>query len=152
MRTLERVIAAMTPHHDIFGPPIGENVRRTVLSFVPFLPLPMRHGLPVVLLLFECAPVLFGRGFGPFSKLDDGQAARYLGQWEHGRWPLSMIFSALHALILCSYYQQPEVLRALEIDWQARAEELTVRRARLLEMKADLANPRNVRPEAGSAR
>jgi hypothetical protein len=137
------LIEVFSPPRDLFDVPSKEPVLRTVLSFIPFLALPLRHGLPLALWAFEHAPVLFGLGRRRFSSLGAEEAERYVRRWEHGRPPLTQIYAAFHSLVLASFYQQPEVLAALEVDWSARADELVARRARLMTMSAELANPRN---------
>jgi hypothetical protein len=115
----------------------------TVLSFVPFLPPPMRYGLPAALWLFESSPVFFGMGVRRFQSLGDEEAVLYIRRWEHGSAPLSLVYQAFRSLVLACVYQHPEVLGALEIDWQTRARELLEHRGRLLAMSVDVANPRN---------
>lgn len=122
----------MCPREGIYDQPVLPAVLHTVLSFVPFLPLPMRYGLPLVLFVFDRCPPVFLAGLKPFHRMQAERAARYLARWEHGRWPLSLVYNALHALILVSFYQQPEIVRALEIDWESRATELVQLRGRLL--------------------
>jgi hypothetical protein len=131
LATLTSLIERLCPPPEVFAVP-RENVLATTLGFVPFLAVPLRYGLPLALWLFDAAPVLLGFGPRRFAKLPAADADRYLRHWEHGRPPLSQVYAAFHSLILCSFYQQPEVLAALEIDWQGRARELIERRARLL--------------------
>jgi hypothetical protein len=114
-----------------------------VLSFVPFLPPPLRYGLPAALWTFERSPVWFGFGPRRFRALSDDEAVRYIRRWEHGRAPLSLVYQAFRSLVLACVYQHPEVLGALEIDWQKRARDLIEERGRLMAMSDDVANPRN---------
>lgn len=122
---------------------------RDCLSFVPYMPAPARWGLPLGLCMLELAPALFGFGFTRFSSLERDRAAEYLGRVAHARAPLSTVYVGLRSLVLIVFYQQPEVLSALGVDWQRRADELTARRARLAAMPADLANPRNAASGGG---
>ncbi len=135
----------MRPHEGIFRGPVDDGVLGMVLSFVPFLPLPLRWGLPLGLLYLEYAPAWFHYGRQRFSQMDPQTASRYLAEFERSRGPFLLLYQGLRSLVLMSFYQQPEVLRALEIRWQSRAEELTDRRARLLKMTPELGNPKNAR-------
>ena len=150
-RTLRGLIAVIAPSREVFGlPPKGPGpVLRTVLSFIPFLPFPLRFSLPFGLLLFEMAPVFFGFGRRRFTSLDHAQGTEYMRRWEHGPPPLVQVYAAFHALVLCAFYEQPEVLRALEVDWESRAQELLERRARLLGVAGtDVSGEQGVRERA----
>jgi hypothetical protein len=118
----------------------------TVLSFRPFRPVPLRHGLPAALWFFERAPMFFGCGWRRFSALSDEDAERYLKRWEHGKPVFAVTFQAFRSIVLASYYSHPEIIEALGIDWESRARELVERRARLLKMNPEIANPRNTPP------
>jgi len=143
LRIFMALIETLGPPRDLFDVPSKEPVLRSVLSFIPFLPAPLRYGLPFALWAFERAPWFFGFGARRFSNLSAEEAERYMLRWEHGRPPLTQVYAAFHALVLASFYQQPEVLAALQVDWHGRAEELIARRARLMTMSPELANPRN---------
>jgi hypothetical protein len=131
-RILRAVIATIRPPDFLFDAEIDPAVLRTALSFVPYLPAPMRVGLPLGLLMIEYAPLAFGEGPRRFSRMDGERAARYLARWERTIGPLALLFTGLRALVLLSFYQQPQVLSVLEVDWASRARELTARRAALL--------------------
>lgn len=143
MRILRAVIATLRPNDGIFARPVDEGVLRTMLSFVPYLPAPLRWGLPLGLLALDLAPPLFRCGFRRFTRMDRTAAARYLGAFEHSRGPFLLLFEGLRSLVLMAFYQQPQILEALEITWQDRAGELVERRARLLGMAPELGNPKN---------
>ena len=151
LATLTRLIDAICPPADVFPRPPTERVLGTVLSFICFLPVPLRYGLPAGLLFFERAPALFGLGWRRFSALGDAEAERYLRRWEHGRPIFAVMLQAFRSVILASFYQQPEIVSALGLDSQARAHELIERRARLMNMNPEIANPRNTgaRRQAG---
>jgi hypothetical protein len=122
-RILRAVIATIRPPDFLFDAEIDPAVLRTALSFVPYLPAPMRVGLPLGLLMIEYAPLAFGEGPRRFSRMDGERAARYLARWERTIGPLALLFTGLRALVLLS---------VLEVDWASRARELTARRAALL--------------------
>jgi hypothetical protein len=143
MRTMRAAIAVLRPHEGIFECSVDAAVLHTTLSFVPYLSLPMRWGLPVGLLFLEFAPVLFKFGMRRFSRMDVDTARSYLRRFEETRGPFLLLHMGLRGLVLMSFYQQPEILEALEIRWQGRADELTERRARLLRMAPELGNPKN---------
>jgi hypothetical protein len=59
-----------------------------------------------------------------------------------------MLFEGLRVLVLVAFYQQPEIMKALDVEWTSRAQELIKRRAKLMAMDPALANPRNTAGEA----
>jgi hypothetical protein len=145
-RILRAVVAVIRPPDFVLDAEVDSAVLRTALSFVPYLPAPMRLGLPIGLVMIEYGPLAFGEGPRRFSTMDGARGARYLRRWEHTFGPLALLFKGLRALVLLSFYQQPQVLAALEVDWAGRARELVARRAELLEpggaARADLAPAR----------
>jgi hypothetical protein len=141
---LRAAIAVLRPHGGDFEKDVDEAVLRGVLSFVPFMtPFP-RYGFPVGLWMLELTPVFFGHGFVRMSRLELAARERYLERWAALPGPFHMLFEGMRALVLMCFYQQPEILAVLEINWQARADELVERRARLQRMAPELANPRNI--------
>lgn len=136
-------IAAIRPRHGEFDQDLDQKVVRAILSFVPFMPPFPRYGFPLGLWVIELAPVLLGSGFVRMSRLPLKERGAYLARWEHAVGPFRTMWDGLRALALMCFYQQPEVQRLLEIDWQSRADELVERRGRLQRMPPDLANPRN---------
>jgi len=133
----------MRPGGGAFRAAHNEGVLSTALSFIPFLPPMLRYALPLGLLYMELAPVLYQYGWRRFSRMDESAAVRYMAALERGRGPFQLLFQGVRSLVMISFYQQPEVLEVLEINWPARAEELVERRARLLRMAPELANPKN---------
>ena len=75
--------------------------------------------------------------------MDAAVAGRYISELENSQGPFQMAYQGIRSLVMLSFYQQPEVLAALEIDVPSRAQELIERRARLLKMAPELGNPRN---------
>ena len=132
VRIMRAVVATLRPRGEPFDADIDEEVLGTALGFLPFLPLPARLGLPLGLRLLEYAPPLLGGGFCRFSNMEPQRAARYLASWGEAGGQRAAMFQGLRALVLISFYQHPAILRALGIDWQGRAEQLTARRAALL--------------------
>ena len=143
LRTLRAVVRVVRPREGIYERTGDDAVLRVCLSFVPYMPAPARLGLPIGLWLLEWCPLLFGLGPRRFSSLDEVDAAAYLARLLHSRPPLSTTVVGLRALMLIAFYERPEVLDGLGVEWQKRADELTQRRGRLLEMPRQLANPRN---------
>ena len=140
---LRAAIAVLRPRGGEFDKDVDEAVLRGVLSFVPYMPPFARYGFPIGLWIMELAPVFFGYGFVRMSSLDLDACAHYLERFSHAPGPFHMLFEGMRALTLMCFYQQPEILAVLEINWQARADELIERRARLKRMAPELANPRN---------
>jgi hypothetical protein len=132
-RTLRAVIAAIRPRGHGFDQPIDDDVLGAVVAFFPYLPAPMRIAFPVGLRLVELGPPFVARRLARFSRLspDDGRA--YLERLHAMGGPFAALVLGLRALVLLSFYQHPQVLAALDIDWAGRAEALTRRRAALLE-------------------
>src|SRR5713226_4525705 len=60
-RILRAVIAAIRPRGHGFDQPIDDDVLRDIERFFPFLPWPLRLGLPLGLWLVEFGPPLFAR-------------------------------------------------------------------------------------------
>jgi hypothetical protein len=140
---LRAAIEVLRPHDGEFDKDVDEAVLRGVLSFVPYMPPFARYGFPIGLWLLELGPVFCGHGFARMSRLDPATRERYLARWAHAPGQLRVLFDGMRALTLMCFYQQPEILAELGIDWQARADELVERRARLKRMSPELANPRN---------
>jgi hypothetical protein len=145
---LRSAIAVLRPRGGEFDLDLDERTLRSVLTFVPYMQPFSRWGFPLGLWLLELSPVLLGYGFTRMSSLEPSKRAGYLSRWEHAFGPFRTLYDGLRALVLMCFYQQPEILALLQIDWQARADELTERRARLQRMAPELANPRNVGREA----
>jgi hypothetical protein len=141
---LRSAIAVLRPRGGEFDIDVDERVLRSILSFVPYMLPFARYGFPLGLWVIELSPVLYGYGFARMTRLEPSKRVGYLTQWEHAFGPFRTLYDGLRALVLMCFYQQPEVLALLDIDWQARADELTGRRARLQRMAPELANPRNV--------
>jgi hypothetical protein len=142
-RILRAAIAVLRPRGGEFDLDLDERVMRSMLSFVPYMPPLARWGFPLGLWAMELGPVVYGYGFTRMTRLDPSKRTGYLASWEHAVGPFRTLYDGLRALVLMCFYQQPEILAVLEIDWQARADELTERRARLQRMTPELANPRN---------
>ena len=61
------------------------------------------------------------------------EARAYLDRLHAMGGPFAALVLGLRTLVLMNFYQHPQVLAALEIDWAGRAVALTQRRAALLE-------------------
>jgi len=140
---LRSAIGVLRPRGGEFDLDLDERTMRSVLSFVPYMQPFARWGFPVGLWIIEISPFVYGYGFTRMTRLEPSKQAGYLTRWEHAVGPFRTLYDGLRALVLMCFYQQPEILALLEIDWQARADELTERRARLQRMAPELANPRN---------
>lgn len=143
VRSLRAAVVVIRPRHDLFDHPVDDAVVEALLSFTPYMAVLLRLGFAIGLGLLEYSPVLFGYGLIRFSSMDRQRALAYLQRWQNGVGPLGLFFESLRELVLFCFYQQPQILRALGVDWQGRADELVERRARLLAMSDQLANPRN---------
>jgi hypothetical protein len=72
------------------------------------------------------------RRFARFSRLPADEARHYLERALVLGGPLGAMVLGVRTLVLLCFYQHPDVLRTLEVDWAGRARELTDRRAILL--------------------
>jgi len=137
MRILMHAIAVIRPRGGPFDAEIDGDVARGVLSFLPHLPAPTRWAFPLGLRLLEYGPVLFKEGFRRFTDMDQETAGRYLHHWERAGGAASLLFQGVRALVLVSFYQHPKILHAMGVDWQARADERVLYRARVLRTVRD---------------
>jgi hypothetical protein len=133
VRILRAAIAAIRPRGHGFDQAIDDEVLDRVVVFFRYLPTPMRLSFPIGLRLLEIGPPLVLRRLARFTQLspDDGRA--YLERLHAAGGPFGALVLGLRTLVFLSFYQHPQVLSALEIDWAGRAATLTRRRAALLE-------------------
>jgi len=131
-RILRAVIAAIRPRGHGFDQPIDEDVLRDVARFLPYLPGPLRIGLPLGLYLVEYGPPLFARRLRRFSAMTPEEGRRYLAAWGHVTGLRGALFLGLRTLVFLAFYQHPDVLASLDVDWAGRAATLVARRAELL--------------------
>jgi hypothetical protein len=136
VRILRAAVAAIRPRGHGFDQPIDDDVLGAVVEFFPYLPTPMRLAFPVGLRLLELGPPVVLRRVARFTRLspDDGRA--YLERLHAMGGPFAALVLGLRTLVLMSFYQHPQVLAALGVDWAGRATALTRRRAALLEGSA----------------
>ena len=133
-RILRAAIAAIRPRGHGFDQPVDDDVLEEIQRFIPYLPGPMRIAFPAGLRLLEYGPPLFARRWSRFSALPIDQARAYLEGFQRAGGLRAALVVGLRALVLLAFYQHPQVLAHLGIDWQGRAVELTRRRTELLEM------------------
>jgi hypothetical protein len=126
------VVAAIRPRGHGFDHPIDEDVLAEIERFFPYLPWPLRHGLPLGLRLIEWGPPLYARRLARFSRLRPDAAQAYLAGFQHAGGLRAALLMGLRALVFVAFYQHPRVLASLGVDWAARADELTRRRAALV--------------------
>ena len=132
LRVLGAAVAAIRPRGHGFDHPIDDAVLAEMQRYFARLPAPLRLGFPVGLRLLEwVGPRLAGRR-GRFTTLppDDGRAV--LERFQHLGGPCAGLVLGLRTLVFLAFYQHPDVLESMGIDWQARAMQLTRRRAELL--------------------
>ena len=136
VRILRAAVAAIRPRGHGFDQPIDDDVLAAMVAFFPYLPLPMRLSFPMGLRILEFAPPIVLRRLARFSSLPPEEARAYLERLHASGGPFAALVLGLRTLVLMNFYQHPQVLAALEIDWAGRATALTARRAALLEGRA----------------
>jgi hypothetical protein len=132
-RILRAAVAAIRPRGHGFDQPIDDDVLAAIVDFFPYLPTPMRLAFPAGLRLLEVGPPLVIGRARRFSRLAPADGRRYLERLHAMGGPFAALVLGLRALVLLNFYQHPQVLAALEVDWPGRAAALTRRRAELLE-------------------
>jgi hypothetical protein len=133
VRILRAAVAAIRPRGHGFDQPIDDDVLREIVTFFPFLPAPMRLAFPVGLRLLELGPPVVVRRFARFTRLSADDGRTYLERLQAMGGPFAALVLGLRTLVLLNFYQHPQVLGALEVDWAGRAATLTRRRAALVE-------------------
>jgi hypothetical protein len=131
-RILRAAIAAIRPRGHGFDQPVDDDVEREIARFLPLLPWPLRLGLPLGLYLVEFGPPLFARRWCRFTRMAPGEAGEYLARFQHAGGLRAALLMGLRTLVFLAFYQHPQVLASLDIDWAGRADALTRRRAELL--------------------
>src|SRR5262249_31454492 len=105
-------------------------------GFLPYLPATLRFGLPLGLELVQFGPPLYARRWQRFSSMPLADATRYLAGWQEAGGLRAALLLGLRTLVFLAFYQHPDVLATLGVDWAARARVLTQRRAELLDERA----------------
>lgn len=131
-RVLVAAVAAIRPRGHGFDQPIDADVLARVRGFFPFLPGPLRRAFPIGLRLLELAPIVVLRRPRRFTRLPLDEAQRVLERLGDGGGLFGALVLGLRTLVFLAFYQHPDVLRALEVDWAGRASELVRRRAELI--------------------
>jgi hypothetical protein len=125
-------VATIRPRGHGFDQPIDADVLAEIERFLPHLPWPLRLGLLLGLRLIEWGPPLFAHRLTRFSRLPREAARAYLASFQHAGGLRAALLTGLRTLVFVAFYQHPQVLASLEVDWAGRAVELTRRRAALL--------------------
>lgn len=131
-RVLIAAVTAIRPRGHGFDHPIDDAILAGVRGFFSFLPPPLRRAFPVGLRLLEWAPLVVLRRRQRFSALSLDDARLVLDRLLDMGGPFGALVMGLRTLVFLAFYQHPDVLRTLEVDWAGRAAELTRRRAQLL--------------------
>jgi hypothetical protein len=131
-RILSAAVAAIRPRGSGFDQPIDAHVLREIDAFLPYLPGTLRALFPVGLRLLEFGPPLFARPrrLARLSSLPQAEAEAYLGGWLEAGGLRGTLLLGLRTLVFLAFYQHPDVLASLGVDWQGRARLLHDERAR----------------------
>jgi hypothetical protein len=132
MRILKHAMAVMRPRGGVFDVDVDEDVLKSIVGFLEYLPAPTRLSFPLGLRLLEYGPFLFREGFRTFSSMDEESATRYLHHWERAGSAPSLLYQGVRALVFVCFYQHPRILEAMEVDWQGRADNRVRFRARVM--------------------
>ena len=135
-RILAAVVAAIRPRGHGFDQPIDAHVLAEIEGFLPYLPATLRLGLPLGLELVEYGPPLYARRWQRFSTMPPADGACCLAGWQEAGGLRGPLMLGLRTLVFLAFYQHPDVLAGLGIDWAGRARALTRRRAELLDERA----------------
>jgi hypothetical protein len=82
--------------------------------------------------LVEFGPPLFVRKFTRFSSMSVPEAQAYIEPWAMAGGLRTPLYLGLRTLVFMAFYQHPDVLASIGVDWQGRADQLVRRRAELL--------------------
>src|SRR5215831_12173811 len=137
VRILRAVVAAIRPRGHGFDQPIDDDVLAEIDGFMPHMPTPLRIGLPLGLRLVEFGPPLFARRWQRFSTLPIADAQRYLEGFQAAGGLRGALMMGLRSLVFLAFYQHPQVLGSLGVDWEGRARAMLRRRAELLAAPSD---------------
>jgi hypothetical protein len=133
VRILRAAVAAIRPRGHGFDQAIDDDVLDRVVVFFRYLPTPMRLAFPIGLRLLEVGPLVVLRRPTRFTQLSPEDGRVYLERLHAAGGPFAALVLGLRTLVLLSFYQHPQVLAVLEVDWASRAVTLTRHRAALLE-------------------
>jgi len=140
-KILMHAIAVMRPRGGFFDAEIDGDVARSILGFLEYFPAPTRLTFPLGLRLVEYGPFLFREGFRRFTSMDDETATRYIHHWERAGGAPALLYQGVRALVLVCFYQHPKILKAMEVDWQGRADERVAYRAAILRERLKASKP-----------
>src|SRR5258705_11747054 len=114
---LRAVIAAIRPRGHGFDQPIDDDVLGDIQRFFPYLPWPLRLGLPLGLWLVELGPPLFARRWCRFTSMAPGEAARYLAAFEHAGGLPSAPLTGPRTLASLAFSEHPQVPPSPVLAW-----------------------------------
>lgn len=132
VRILRAAVAAIRPRGHGFDQPVDGDVLAEMQQFFRHLPTPMRLGFPIGLRLLEWGPTVFARRITRFSAMPPDEARAYLESFQRAGGLRAAMVLGLRTLVFLAFYQHPQVLAHMGIDWPGRAAALTRRRAELL--------------------
>jgi len=137
-RILRSCLDVIRPRGSGFDQAIEEDVLAQVDAMLPHLPKTLRTLFPVGLRFLEWGPPLFARPrrLVRMSRLPAAEALEYLEGWQQAGGLRGGLLLGVRTLLFVAFYQHPEVLRSLEVDWESRAASLTRERAALLAREA----------------
>ena len=137
-RILRACMTAIRPRGSGFDQPVDDDVLLGVDRYLSSLPPLLRVGMPLGMRLLEYGPPLFAkpRRWTTFSRLPREEQLAYFSGWLHAGGLRGNLALGLRTVIYLVFYQHPEVLASLGVDWEGRARDLVQERAALLAQRA----------------
>jgi hypothetical protein len=120
----------MRPRGDGFDQLSDAEVLNRVVAQIEALPRRLQLGLKVGLRLLDWSPLASYRK--RLSRLPPDEARVFLEQRIPAAGVIGQVVRGVRALVMIGFYQHPDILRSLGVDWEGRRHAMTARRAELL--------------------
>ena len=105
------------PRSDKLDVDLREHVTQFIGRYLGYLPLHLKIGFPLGLLLLEFGPVIYIRKLSRFSKMSLTDRERYVANWADSK---SMarhdLLKGVKALVMVAFYSHPKVMELIGYD------------------------------------